>query len=309
MKIKEDILQPAWKVVEDDAKIKNMYFLPWLLSIIFLTVLLVYQSIYTYIIIFNQKEKALQVILNFFHSWYVTEILIAAWIFIIFYIFLVPIFEWALIRYLDKKNSEENVSTWECLSIWLYRFLPLFKFWNLFSEFKFLSIVNAYLFMIRFFEWNHIKQISYVFLVLFIFSIFINIAIAYAKYIIVLENKKIYEAISKSTKLAILNLRVTLKIYLFMIILNIRVIINFIVFLSFPILIVLAIWFITTKVFLTIALIWLWIIFIFLILFLWYLTWVLEVFRSAIWYYAYKNTNLRLKEIEKDEEKENKSSS
>ena len=46
---------------------------------------------------------------------------------------------------------------------------------------------------------------------------------------------------SKSIKLAIINLVPTIKIYFFMFFLNIRVIINFFVFLTFPVLIVLTI--------------------------------------------------------------------
>jgi hypothetical protein len=300
---KEDILIPAWKMIENDSKVKKMYFLPWLLSIIFLTALLVYQSIYTYVVIFHQKEKALEVILQFLHSNYIAETLIFAAIFIILYLLFIPIFEWALIRYIAKKDCESKASAWECLWVWLYKFLPLFKYWNLFSEFKFIAIINGYLFMIRFFEWKYIKELSYVFIFIFLFSIIINLAIAYAKFIIVLENKKIYEAISKSTKLTILNLRTTFKLYLFMFLLNIRVIINFIVFLSFPVLIVLTIWFITTQIFLTIALVWLGLIFLAFILFLWYLTWVLEVFKNSIWYFAYKKSNERYKSIE-DEKNE-----
>jgi len=73
-----------------------------------------------------------------------------------------------------------------------------------------------------------------------------------------------------------------------MLFLNMRVIFNFIVFLSFPLIMIIAIWLITTKIFLIMAIIILSVLFLFFIIVLGYLTAVLEVFTTSIWYYAYK---------------------
>ena len=285
--IKEKIIWPATKFILEDSKIKKFYFLPWLLSIIFLTILLVYQSIYTYVELFWNKEKALLMILKFFHSDYVFEIAISAIIFILLYIFIIPIFEWWLISYIDKKNCEKETCCRDAVSHWIFKFLPIFEYDNLFSEFKFMSVVNAYLFLLRFVWLEYISLVNYIFIVLFILSTIINILFAYSKYIIIIENKKVMESISISSKIAILNFITTIKLYLFMFILNTRVIINFLVFLLFPLLIIFVISLITSKIFMLITVILLSIIFILLILFLWYLNWVLEVFKTSIWYYAY----------------------
>ena len=297
---KNDIIIPAWNLIKDDSKVKKMYFLPWTLSIIFLSALLAYQTIYTYTVLSWKKEEVLEKILNFVHSNYITEFLIWSIIFIILYIFIIPIFEGALIRYISKKDDSWEAQLWESLSVWLYKFLPIFEYDNLFSEFKFLSIVNGYLFFLRFFDFKYIKIISYVFIWLFLFSIIINLLFAYSKYIIILENKKVFESIWKSTKLALMNIKNTFKLYFLMFILNIRVIFNFIIFLIFPILIVFIIWIVSTQFLKTLAVIILWIIFLLFILFLWYLTWVLEALKTAIWYYAYKKWKQRLEEIESE---------
>jgi len=91
--IREKAIIPAWNIIKNDSKIKKFYIIPGLLSIIFLTIILVYQSIYTYVEIFGKKEEALIVILKFFHSDYVFEILITGIIFLIVYFLLIPIFE------------------------------------------------------------------------------------------------------------------------------------------------------------------------------------------------------------------------
>ena len=296
--LKEKIIIPAWLIIKNDYKIKKFYLFPGLLSIIFLTILLVYQSIYTYVELFWKKEEALIVILNFFHSDYFTEILVWSLIFIIIYFISIPIFEGWLIKYLDKKNEWIELSISDIIWQGLFKFWSIFEFNNIFSEFKIISILNGYLFTIRFLWINYISKINIIFVAILIFGIILNIFISYSKYIIVLENKSIFKSIWISSKITILNLKNTIKLYFLLMVLNLRVIFNFLIFLIFPIIIVLVIWYITTKIFLIFTLSILSIIFLLFIIALWYLSSVLEVFKTAIWYNAYK---VWKKQIEEDQ--------
>ena len=299
--LKKDIITKAWNTILDDSKIKKLYFFPWLVSIIFFTLLLVYQVVYTYVEIFDWKEQVLTILLNIFHSTYIVEIIILALVFLVIYIITIPIFEWGLIYYLDNKEKKENISSWDIISSWLYKFLPVFEYNNIFSQFKLISILNIYLFCLRFIWLEYIWLINYIFLFLFLLSVIINILFAYSKYEIILNKKKALESITSSIKISILNIWLTSKLYIFMFLLNIRVIINFLVFLIFPIIIISAIIYITSKIFLIITLAIFSIIFLFLILFLWYLSWVLDVFKTAIWYYAYKEAKEKSDNIDKEE--------
>ncbi len=285
--LKKKVIIPAWNIIKNDIQVKKFYLIPWLLSTIFLTVLLVYQTIYTYVILFNKKEEALVVILNFFHSDYLFEIIVFWVIFIIVYIILTPIFEWWLIKYIQAKNENIEMSSSEALWEWLYNFLPLFEYNNLFSEFKVISILNSYLFTIRFIWLEYINVINYLFVILLFVWIFLNILFSYSKYAIILDNKKVFESIWVSSRITILNIKRTVKLYFFILFLNLRVIFNFVIFLSFPIIIVITLWLITSKIFLMVAITILSILFISFILILSYLTAVLEVFKTSIWYYAY----------------------
>lgn len=299
--LKDNIILPARKIIKEDSKIKKFYLLPWLLSILFLTALLVYQVLYTYVkIIWASEDEVLRIILTFLESRYWLEVLIAWIIFIIFYLFLTPIFEGWLIKYIYYKNKNKPISASEAFWQWLYNFLPLFKFNNTFSEFKIISILNFYLFTIRFVWIEYIKTINYIFLIIFILWILINILLVYSKYAIILNNKWIFEWIWESIKISILNIRKTTKLYFLMLSLNIRVIFNFIIFLFFPILIVIAIWLISTNFLLILTITILSVIFIALILIIWYLTAVLEVFKTATWYFAYEDWKKYLEDEKKD---------
>lgn len=288
--IKEQFIIPALRIIGTDSKIKKVYFFPGLLSIIFLTALLVYQSIYTYIVIFGNKEAALEKILWLFHSQYLTGIIISWGIFILLYIFVMPIFEWGLIKYIEQKekNLEEDVSFSDSLGVGLLHFFPLFEYNNLFSEFKLISILNAYLFVLRFVGADFFQFVNIVFFVLFIAAFFVNLMLNYSIYEIVLGKKKAIPALKGSFQISILNIRNTFKVYMFMFLLNARVIINFFIFLLFPILFALAVSYISSQFLLLITIIILAVLFILLVLLMWYIASVLEVLKTSIWYFAYQ---------------------
>ena len=298
--LKEKIIAPAWDIIKNDTSIKKFYLLPWLLSIIFLSVLLVYQSIYTYVEIFWKTDEALVIILNFFHSDYVIEVLITTIIFLIIYFLVTPIFEWWLIKYIHAKNNKIEMSPGDAFWEWIYKFLPIFEYNNLFSEFKLISILNWYLFTIRFIWVEYIWVLTNIFIFVLLLWILINILFAYTKYAIIINDKPVFKAIWYSSKITILNLNRTIRLYFLMLFLNLRVIFNFIIFLSFPIVIVIAIWLITTKLFLIVAVTILLILFIFFIWALWYLTAVLEIFTTSIWYYAYIEWKKKLEDKKTD---------
>lgn len=122
--------------------------------------------------------------------------------------------------------------------------------------------------------------------------------IAYTRYEIVLQNKTVFQAIGTSSQIALLNIKTTLRLYVLMFVMNIKVIINFIVFLIFPILTAFILGFISSQTYAMIAIVMLGGVFVFLLLVLGYLAAVLEVFTTAIWYYAYHEGRKKLDEIE-----------
>lgn len=284
-----NIVLPAWKLIHTDSKAKKFYVIPGILSTIFLSAVLTYQTIYTYVVIFGKTERDLQIILHFFESFFNVWILLWVIIFVIIYFLSNPIFEAWLIKYIDLRNKGKNISKSEAFGQGVYKFLPMFEYNNFFSEFKLLSILNFYLFTIRFIWMEYINIINLLYCIIFFVWIFINIMFIYAKYFIILENKTIFASIWESAKLTILSLKKTIYLFFMMFALNLRVIINFIVFLAFPIFIAIAISVISTKILLFITIAIISAIFLFLILFVWYLTAVLDILKIGVWYYAYED--------------------
>lgn len=291
----ENILTPSIEMIRSGKKIKLFYFFPALCSTVFMSVLLVYQVIYTYVVLLEKKDKAFELILTFFHSNYLIETVISVTVFVLLYMMIIPVFEWALIRYIHL-NHDGKASRSDSIWFGLFRFYPLFEFNNTFNMFKFISIINGFLFTLRFLGVEYLSWLTTFFFIAFIFSIIINILTAYARYEIVLENKGVFEAIGISSQIALLNIKTTIQLYIFMFFMNIKVVINFMVFLVFPVLWAFLAGFISSQIFTTIAFFVLGFLFIVFILILGYFTAVLDVFRTTIWYHAYIQGKKKLKE-------------
>lgn len=299
--LSQKVILPARVLVRDDTKIKRYYFFPGLLSVIFLTGLLTYQTIYTYVVLWNNQDYVLEKILYLLESEYLIEVIVAFVVFLLLYFLLVPIFEWGLIKYIDAKNKWEPIWSSEAFWQWVTKFLPFFEYWNIFSEFKLMTILNFYLFTIRFVWIEYIKPITIVYLVLFFLTAILNILFVYAKYAIILNNKKVMWAIWESCKIVLLSLKKTIRLFFMLFFFNFRVIINILIFLFFPILIVAAIWYISSKFVMLVTVTILLSIFVVFIIWAWYLTSVLDVFKTAVWYYAYEDNRWKIEDEESDE--------
>lgn len=297
---KEKVIAPAWELTRENRKVKKLNFVWWFLSVVFLTFLLTYQAIYTYVVVFSKEDKALQLILEFFESKYLIEILIIWWIFLVFYIIFVPILDAALIKHIDSARKKEENTVSESIGFGTYKFFTIFEYNNLFNTFKFISVLNGFLFLIRFLWIQYLQILTYVFIFLFFLASVINIFLSYAKYEIVLNNKKVFESIWASARITLLNLGLTIKIYSLMFILNLRVLLNFIIFLAFPIAIASAITYVSTQIYLTISLIILSVLFFGFIVLLAHMASVLEIFKVSAWYLAYMEWKKKLDNTEEN---------
>lgn len=122
--------------------------------------------------------------------------------------------------------------------------------------------------------------------------------ISYAQYEIVLEKNGVFESIGVSSQIALLNIKTTLRLYTLMFIMNIRVMINFVTFLVFPLLAVSIGGWISSQFFAFLAYIILGGTFVILILFLGYMAAVMDIFSTAMWYYAYKEGRKKIADLD-----------
>ena len=89
----ETIIKPAWEIARKADKIKKFNFFPSLLSTIYLSIIILYQTAFTYIEVFDKKDEFFKLVLNFFHNDYFLESVITIILLFIMYLLLTPIAE------------------------------------------------------------------------------------------------------------------------------------------------------------------------------------------------------------------------
>lgn len=105
-----DILLPSLELIRKDTKIKRFYFIPGILSVVFLSVLLVYQTVYTYVELLGKSDTLMQYLYKIFNLEYFIEIIVISAIFFVIYSIVIPIYDGALIRYIQQEHEHKQAS-------------------------------------------------------------------------------------------------------------------------------------------------------------------------------------------------------
>lgn len=296
---KLEIIKKTKEFVINDSGIKKYNFFPWIILTLFFTLTLFYQIVYTYTVVLGKQYIVLNYILELLESNFMKFLIIPIILFFVCYVLICPIYEAGLIWYVSKKytpDESDDLTRMDALSNGLYKFLPFFEFSNLFNQFKFVNLLNSFLFAIRFIWIKYIWYLSIVFLFLLFLFLIINVLLVYSKFELTLNNKKTYWAISSSVRMSIINLWDTIWFYFHMIFMNLKASINFLIFLFFPVIISSAFLFIWPQFLKVIAIIILGILFVLLMMFLWYSYWVLWVYKTMLWYHIYEESKRKLKQ-------------
>jgi len=185
-------------------------------------------------------SKALEYILNWSQDNNMTiAIIIVVAIIFLWYSLLYPIWEAAMIHYLNGEWQR----TWKVIWKWINDFFVMFEFDAMLFSF------GLFTFLITTLRMYMLYIIDNTFIVILIIIWWIAVFLAtvlwsYAKFIIVLEWKTVFESIKRSASLTIMNFWTTIKFVVIQLFLTIRFLINAIVIMWIPFLIVyVAIWF------------------------------------------------------------------
>lgn len=288
--MKSNIVIPSWEIVNTGESIKKFNFIPSLLSTIYLSIVVLYQIAFSYVYIFHKKDEFFSLVIDFFHTWYITEVIIFVVIWFLLYILLQPIAEWwiaCMIEGYTKKDPLKSTLTY-WISQWILNFLQLFELHNFMWLFRLLSIITFYFLLLRVFWQDYAISISVIMWIYMLFAMTINLLFAYTRFFIVFEKKHLFEAISLSTKMTLMNMEITVKLYYTLFLVYARVIVTIILFTVFSLIFSAIFAFLSTQqIFFTIWISSLIIILFFFIIFISHFNSVLEIFVDSLWYNAY----------------------
>jgi len=143
-----------------------------------------------------------------------------------------PTFRGTLIYALMKiKNYEPITGSFE---IGLRRFFPMFEFGVIVGSFSIITIFTESSFILRWWGVNVFFIALPVLLFVAAVGLIANFLFTYSEYFIVLEDMKIIKALKESVILVISNLRKTFLIFLLMLLIGVRVILNVVLILFVP---------------------------------------------------------------------------
>ena len=197
------------------------------------------------------------------------------------YILVPPIFNGTLIHALMKIKNYESIDG--SLEIGVRRFFPMFEFGALTGSFSITTLFTESSFILRW--WG--ENVFFIALPIILFIVAVGIIVTflftYAEYFIVLEDQGIMKSIGESTILVISNLRKTFLIFILILLISARIILNVVLVLIIPMLVVIVTSYFTSVFLSTIFFVIIGILGVGILLSSSYLLGLFHVFTTAVW--------------------------
>jgi len=191
--VKEKIVLNAWELVTNFHSLKKLNFMPSFFGMLWLFLMLIYQTLFAYVYLFDKKDEVMNNIYHLLHSSYLLEIVVGVGAVFLCYLLLSPIARGGIISMIDtyrKNDGKKYHRSWQGFFDGLSHFLPLFEIQNITGIFSPLAILTSYIFLMRFFGGDFPILISVVMGAYLLFSFVINMCFAYAPFFAIFEDKK-----------------------------------------------------------------------------------------------------------------------
>lgn len=217
-----------------------------------------------------------------------------------------PVFRGTLIHAVMKiKNYESIEGSFE---VGVRHFFPLFEFALLTGAFSITTLFTESSFILRWWGENVFFMALPILLFIAMAGLIINFLFTYAEYYIVLDGKRLMKSMMESSILVIANLRKTILVFVLMVLIGARIILNVLLVLLIPMLVVVLTSYLATVFLSTIGLILIGITSLAILIVSSYLLGLFQIFATAVWVLTFdaltqKHTDAStMKEPEKEAE-------
>ncbi len=215
-----------------------------------------------------------------------TVVFVILGILVIFgYILIPPIFRGTLIHALMKIKNYESIEG--SMEVGVRRFFPMFEFAIVSGVFSIITIFTESSFILRW--WG--ESVFFILLPVLLFitaiGLIASFLFTYAEYFIVLQDHRLIKSIGESVILVISNMRKTILIFILMLLIGARIILNVILILFIPMGVVLITGYLATTYLQTVGIVILSIFALAVLLLTSYLMGLFNVFATAVWVFTY----------------------
>lgn len=288
--LRERIVIPSWQMILHFSSIKKFNFFPSLIATVWLFIVIIYQITFAYVYTFNKSDEFWWAIASFSKSSYFFEWAIIIGVIFLFYYFLIPIAEGAILEMIHSYRSTEGKRAYRWLQWFFYglkHFLELFELHNMLAIFKPLSIVTFYLFLLRMAWWEYSTAISVAMACYLLLAFSVNILFAYARFYVVFQDKGALESLSASTSMALNHINITIRLYFTLLLVYLRTVVIALIFIFLPFILSAGLAFITATVLQVLFIVCLTIVTLLFLIFITHFSSVLDIFVEGMWYEAY----------------------
>lgn len=288
-----DIVRKAWQVTQVHLK-KLIWYgaVPAFFSTVVSSVYLAYQyHAFQTSSLFTHKDPSLgdsvQVAWGLVSTYPKLSIFLVVLAAVVFagYTVLPPIFHAALIQALIRIKNYEPISG--SFEIGLRRFFPMFEFALISGSFSIITVFTESSFVLRW--WG--EQVFFFILPIFLFIAMVGLIASflftYAEFFIVVDNKPVIKSIGESVILVISNLRKTILVFILMLLISARIILNVILILLIPMGVVAIGGYLASVFVSTVGIVLISIFAVAALMVTSYLMGLFNVFSTAVWVYTY----------------------
>lgn len=208
-------------------------------------------------------------------------LLVVALLILLGHFILTPIFKATMIQALMKIRNYESIDG--SVEVGVRNFFPIFEFAVLTGSFSINTLFTESFFIYRWWGEGVLFAALPVLLFVAMAGLIINFLFTYSEYYIVLEGKGIMKSLMESSVLVIANLKKTILVFVLMLLIGARIILNVLLVLLIPMLVVFLTTYLATVFLSTFGLVMIGIFILAVLIVSSYLLGLFQVFSTAVW--------------------------
>lgn len=212
-----------------------------------------------------------------------------------------PIFRGTLIHALTKIRKYESIEG--SVEVGVRHFFPMFEFVLLIGAFSITTLFTEASFILRWWGENIFFVVLPILLFIAMAGLIISFLFTYSEYFIVLHNHNITKAVMESSILVIANLRKTFLVFVLMMLIGVRIVLNVLLVLLIPMMVVVLTSYLATVFLSTFGMIFIGLAGFAILIVSSYLLGLFHIFATAVWVLTFAALTEREEEVKADEPK------
>lgn len=248
------IIGEAWLFTQENKKMIVWYaFVPSFLGTIFGVGYIIYQFFSFKTFFEDSGSSFLTTVLHEAlsiaetHKDIIIPVLIVLIIYGLMYFLLPPFIEGATIQLIARKKNQQDVRMKDGIRHGLMSFLPLFNYSLIARSFSLFSILGEAGIALRLLGWNAFETLLPIIIIILVVSLILAFFFSFTNYYLVIDDCKITEAMAKSASLVAKHWDTSIMITFLMLVIAVRIVLQIIFVLLFPMIILVVIYFIAAS--------------------------------------------------------------